>query len=413
MRRLRALAPVLVALVAALPACGDDPVPAPAPAPEPSPTRTTREARNPRPTPTVRPFDPDRVALDFRSVAGGFEAPIGLVDAPDGERRMYVVEQGGRIQTFDGSGRTRTFLDISERISAGGEQGLLGLEFHPRYASNGRFFVNYSDLEGDTVISAFRAEGTTADPSSERVLLTVDQPFANHNGGQLEFGPDGYLYIALGDGGSAGDPQNNGQRLDTLLGKILRIDVDDRSSGAYGIPRDNPFIGQEDVRGEIWAYGLRNPWRFSFDRDTGDLWIADVGQSAFEEVNREPARIEGGLNYGWRAMEGFACYESGCEPQDYVDPVITYSHDFGCSITGGYVYRGTEFPNLRGAYIAGDYCSGNVWAIPANTRRSEDPAPLVDTGFSISSFGEDEAGELYVVDAAGGEILRVVDRRGG
>lgn len=400
---------VSVVLVAALTACADDPVPAPAPDPGPSRTTAGRDA-SPRPTsPPERPFDAERVNLDLRPVATGLVAPVGLVDAPDGVERMYVVEQGGRIRTFTPDGPLRTFLDVSDRVTAGGEQGLLGLAFHPRYGANGRFFVNYTDLNGDTVIAEYRAEGPTAEASSERIVLTFDQPFGNHNGGQLAFGPDGYLYIGTGDGGSAGDPENNGQRLDTLLGKLLRIDVDRTSAAAYAIPRDNPF-DEPDARPEIWAYGLRNPWRFSFDRVTGDLWIADVGQSAHEEVNLEVAGSDGGRNYGWRPVEGPACFESGCDLDAYAAPLFTYSHKLGCSITGGYVYRGRAYPNLRGAYLFGDYCSGNVWAIPSNARGATDPAPLLDTDFSISSFGEDEAGELYLVDAASGTIFRVGDR---
>ena len=344
--------------------------------------------------------------LDFHVVAEGFEAPLGIVDAPDGSPRLYVVEQGGRIRSFGTDGRPRAFLDLSGRVSTGGEQGLLGLAFHPGYRRNQRFFVNYTDPNGDTVISEFTG-GRTVDPSSERILLTVDQPFVNHNGGQLAFGPDGYLYIALGDGGSAGDPENNGQSLGTLLGKLLRIDVD--GSRPYAIPGDNPFVDEPDAMPEIWAYGLRNPWRFSFDRETGDLWIADVGQSAVEEVNREAAGSPAGRNYGWRVFEGNECFADDCDLQQHAEPLATYSHDFGCSITGGYVYRGDAYPNMRGGYIAGDYCTGNIWLIPADAQRLGAIDPAIDTDITITSFGEGEDGELYMADGARGEILRVVD----
>ena len=384
----------------------------PAPAPLPSPpipsASATDPQRGPSPTPSAeRTFDPDKVALEFEAAADGFEAPIGIVDPPDGEMRLYVIEQVGRIRSFSEDGNVRDFLDISDRISAGGEQGLLGLAFHPAFSKNGRFFVNYTDPNGDTVVSEFSGE-RTADPSSERVLLTIDQPFANHNGGHLAFGPDGFLYIATGDGGSAGDPENNGQNLNTLLGKLLRIDVNG-DARPYAIPRDNPFADGADAAPEIWAYGLRNPWRFSFDRETDELWIADVGQSAFEEVNREGALSSGGLNYGWRVFEGNDCFADNCELQDHTPPVATYSHDFGCSITGGFVYRGQTFPDLTGAYIAGDYCSGNVWLIPAHARNLEEISPALDTNFTITSFGEDETGELYLADGASGTIYRIVD----
>ena len=405
MKRLRRSLPLLVLLAVALTSCADDPVPAPAPSP--SPTTSSKETRTPEPSKSPeQAFDADRVSLDFEVVAEGFEAPLGVVDAPDGSPRLFVVEQVGRIRSFGSGGRPRDFLDISERISAGGEQGLLGLAFHPDYERNRRFFVNYTDPNGDTVISEF-AGGSSADASSERILLTVDQPFANHNGGQLAFGPDGYLYIALGDGGSAGDPEDNGQSLDTFLGKLLRIDVD--GERPYAIPRDNPFSEGTQALPEIWAYGLRNPWRFSFDRETGDLWIADVGQSAIEEVNREPADSSGGLNYGWRVFEGDDCFADDCDLQEHAGPFATYPHDFGCSITGGYVYRGDAYPDLRGGYIAGDYCSGNVWLFAADAHRIGEVDPVADTEFSITSFGEGDDGELYLADGASGAILHVVD----
>nr|MDQ3957927.1 PQQ-dependent sugar dehydrogenase [Actinomycetota bacterium] len=308
------------------------------------------------------------------------------------------------------------FLDVSDRTEGGGEQGLLGLAFHPRYPDNGRFFVNYTDTNGDTVIAEYRRSRRRygqARRASERILLQVDQPFSNHNGGGLEFGPDGFLYIALGDGGSAGDPQGNGQRKDTLLGKILRIDVGPRGADGYAIPEDNPFAGQPTARGEIWAYGLRNPWRISFDRRTGDLWIGDVGQGEWEEVNREPAGSAGGLNYGWNVKEGRSCYPAGSDctvpgvTEDMTDPLAVYSHADGCSVTGGYVYRGDAYPVLRGSYLFGDYCSGKVWSVVAGGPDRQEPVELLDTDLSISSFGESVTGELFVTDLGGGRLLRV------
>lgn len=339
-------------------------------------------------------------------IAGGLDAPLGFVHAGDGSARMFIVEQGGVIKVFD-DGRVlpEPFLDLTDVTEGGGEQGLLGLAFHPEYDSAGRFFVNYTDLNGDTVVAEYRRDSPTqADPSSGRTLLTVDQPYSNHNGGHLDFGPDGYLYIGLGDGGSGGDPHGNGQSLDTLLGKLLRIDVSE--SGDYSIPRDNPFA-DGGGRQEIWAYGLRNPWRFSFDTATRSLWIGDVGQSAQEEINRVEMDAPG-LNFGWNRMEGDACYAppSGCEGEDLVLPAVTYSHDDGCSVTGGHVYRGTEQPELRGAYFYGDYCSGKIWVVDASRLQPGGAVELLDTELSISSFGVGASGELHIVDL-GGAIYRV------
>jgi glucose/arabinose dehydrogenase len=360
---------------------------------------------------------PGRVAITLRRVAEGFESPLGVTGAGDGRRWLYVVEQDGRIRLFrDGAIAETPFLDVSDRTEGGGEQGLLGLAFHPRYEKNRRLFVNYTDLNGDTVIAEYRrARGDPAKArrGTERVLLTVDQPFPNHNGGALAFGPDGMLYVALGDGGSGGDPQNNGQRTDTLLGKILRIDVSSRAT-PYEIPDDNPFAGSPTARGEIWDYGLRNPWRMSFDRGTGALWIADVGQGEWEEVNREPAGSSGGVNYGWRVKEGRDCYPAGeeCEVtggllDEMTDPLAVYSHDLGCSVTGGHVYRGRAFPDLTGNYFFGDYCSGRIWAVAAEGAARQEPVELLDTDLSISSFGEDDRGEVYVTDLAGGGLYRL------
>jgi glucose/arabinose dehydrogenase len=311
----------------------------------------------------------------------------------------------GRIRIVrDGRLVKEPFVDVSGSVTAGGEQGLLGLAFHPDYEVNGRFFVNYTDLEGDTVVAEYGSDpaSAAADPGSERVLLEIEQPFSNHNGGALEFGPDGYLYIATGDGGSGGDPFGNGQSLSTLLGKMLRIDVDGPSP--YGIPADNPFAAS-DARREIWAYGLRNPWRFSFDERT--MWIADVGQGSFEEINRMPV-TRAGVNYGWNIMEGPDCYESSsCDRSGLARPITWYTHDEGCSVTGGYVYRGESFPQLQGTYIFGDYCSGGIWGVDADGPARQRPVKLLQTDRSISSFGLDERNELYLTDIGSGEVLQV------
>ncbi|MBA2427570.1 MAG: PQQ-dependent sugar dehydrogenase [Actinobacteria bacterium] len=348
----------------------------------------------------------------MRPVVDGLTQPLLVTGAGDGSGRLFVVEQGGNIRVFAG-GRLapEPFLDISDLTEPGGEQGLLGLAFHPRFDANGRFFVNYTDTAGDTVVAEYRADpgAGVADPGSATTLLQIDQPFPNHNGGHLAFGPDGYLYVATGDGGSGGDPFNNGQSLDTLLGKLLRIDVDAAGGGlAYGIPPDNPFIDRDGARPEIWASGLRNPWRFSFDREAGDLWIGDVGQEELEEVNRVPA-AKAGLDFGWDDLEGSDCYEpaSGCDRNGVVLPVAQYTHDEGCSVTGGFVYRGSQYPELGGGYFFADYCSGSVYGIVAGSAGLTDPAPLLQSESSVSSWGEDDEGELYLVDIAGGRVLQL------
>ena len=336
-----------------------------------------------------------------------FKAPIFLSPAPDGSDRVFVVEQAGVIRVFPNDtevSNTEVFLDIRDRVSSGGERGLLGLAFHPEFAQNGFFYVNYTTQQNgplQTVVARFSASGQGADVASEQIVLTVDQPFSNHNGGMVAFGPDGYLYIALGDGGSGGDPFNHGQNLGTLLGSLLRIDVDRPANGLpYGIPPDNPFVGAgPGVRQEIFAYGLRNPWRFSFDAPTGRLWAGDVGQHAREEVDV----IEPGGNYGWRIMEGFACFRpaSGCDQSGLLLPVVEYDHSQGCSITGGYVYRGALLPDLAGAYIYGDYCSGLIWSLRFQDNRVQSHALLLDTDIAIASFGLDAQHELYIVDHSG------------
>jgi len=347
---------------------------------------------------------PDPGAYRWQAVATGLDTPVGLENAGDGSGRLFVLEQAGRILILqDGQALPQPFLDITERVgSSGTEQGLLGLAFHPRYTENGYFYINYTDLNGDTVIARFSAspdDPNRADPNSESILIQVEQPFPNHNGGVVTFGPDGYLYLGLGDGGSGGDPHNNAQSLDTLLGKILRIDVD--GGEPYAIPADNPF---RDGSGkpEIWAYGLRNPWRLSFDRQTGDLYIADVGQNKIEEIDFLPAGSPGGANFGWRYKEGNQTYNG--EPpagMKLIDPVAEYPHSEGCSVTGGYVYRGSALPEWQGIYLYGDFCSGNVWGLLRGADGQWQNRRLFEAVASISSFGEDESGELYIVDRRG------------
>jgi glucose/arabinose dehydrogenase len=341
--------------------------------------------------------------VDFVPVAENLERPVFVTHAGDGSRRLFIIEQPGRILVLEnGELLKKPFLDISAQVESGGnEQGLLGLAFHPDFESNGRFFVNYTRQDdGATVVSELKAG---ADPeavaASERVLLTIPQPYSNHNGGMIAFGPDGFLYVGMGDGGSGGDPGNRAQDPGDLLGKMLRIDVD--GGAPYGIPQDNPFA-DGGGRPEIFALGLRNPWRFSFTRETGKLYAGDVGQNAIEEIDI----VERGGNYGWRPMEGRACYDpsSGCESPEFIMPIAQYEHGGGrCSVTGGYVYGGSAVSELTATYVFGDYCSGEIL-----TWRDGEQTVLVDTDMLISSFGEDAAGELYVVDLDGA-VYRLED----
>jgi glucose/arabinose dehydrogenase len=341
--------------------------------------------------------------LDTAFVNLTFGRPVDLQDPRDGTGRLFVVEQAGRIIAFVNTPAVNTskvFLDIQSRVnSTGNEEGLLGLAFHPNYAGNGHFYVYYTaiiDSDRYSRVSRFQAsagDADAADPASEQILLEIPQPFSNHNGGQIAFGPDGYLYIAAGDGGSAGDPAGNGQNRATLLGAILRIDVD--SGSPYAIPADNPFAGNnEGWREEIYAYGLRNPWRFSFDETTGRLWAGDVGQSRIEEIDI----IEKGKNYGWKIMEGSSCYSpsSGCDQTGLELPVWEYTHQVGSSITGGYVYRGSNLTGLIGKYIYADYITGRIWALHYDGVSPAQNELLFDSSLNISSFGVDGGGELYI-----------------
>jgi uncharacterized protein (TIGR03437 family) len=341
-------------------------------------------------------------------VTGGLNNPTDIQDPRDGSGRLFFVQQNGTIRVFrNGALLEAPFLEIRSKISTGSERGLLGLVFPPDYARKQHFYVNYTDTRGDTVIALYRtsANPDVADRDSERILTTIAQPFANHNGGGLRFGPDGYLYIGLGDGGSAGDPRNNGQNPQARLGKMLRLDVES-SPGEVRIPPDNPFVGNQAYLPEIWATGLRNPWRYSFDRETGDLWIGDVGQDRFEEIHFQPASSRGGENYGWNLMEGLSCFRANCSREGLTQPALDYGRGDGCSVTGGFVYRGSRSPALRGAYIYGDYCSGRIWGLRRDGERWRNEL-LIDTNLAISTFGEDDAGEIYVADHGRGEIWAI------
>jgi len=360
-------------------------------------------------------FDPAAFAVGFELVVEGFDSPVHVADPGDDSGRLFVVEQPGRIRIVEDGALVETpFLDMVELVeSSGSEQGLLSIAFHPDYAENGTFYVGYTALpDGANSVARYRVsdDPNLADAASGEVLLAVEDYAGNHNGGLVAFGPDGYLYVGLGDGGGAGDPNENGQNRATLLGSVLRLDVDNTGDETpYAIPADNPFAGDAEASPEIWSYGLRNPWRFSFDRETGDLYIADVGQGELEEVNFQAANSGGGENYGWNIMEGTACYaEEECSPDGLVLPVTEYTHEFGCSVTGGFVYRGEAVPALTGVYLYADYCSGLLWGLEHDTSGEWVVSDPIETGMSVSSFGEDAAGELYVVDRGGG-LYRVTD----
>lgn len=393
--------------------------PADAPPLEPSPTTAAPEAPTAVPTavppttvpatatavPSVTPLPAQAVAaIQLEPVVSGLNKPIYLTHAYDD--RLFVIEQPGVIRLVaGGSVQQAPFLDIRDRVGAdASERGLLSVAFHPEYQENGRFFVNYTNKEGNTVVSRFQVnadDANTANPASEEILFTIGQPYPNHNGGQLHFGPDGYLYVGLGDGGLADDPDENGQDKSTLLGSLLRIDVNVADAPFYGIPADNPLVNDPDGRNEIWAIGLRNPWRFSFDRLTGDLFIADVGQNQWEEIDFQPAGSAGGENYGWDVMEGSHCFKADtCDKTGLVLPIFEYDHGQGCSVTGGYIYRGQAFPELWGNYFLGDFCSGRIWGLfPSGDQWSS--TLVAQSGLNISSFGEDVNGEVYVLDYSG------------
>ena len=361
------------------------------------------------PSPTVTPVKLRRLRVERAFLAIGFERMVDMAFPDDGSNRAFLVLQPGRIMVFPDEQATalaQEFLDIRARVNdRGNEEGLLGLAFDPEFSTNGHFFVYYTASDPRrSVVSRYTVmadDPGRADAASELVVLEIAQPFSNHNGGQLQFGPDGYLYISVGDGGSGGDPRGNGQDLSTMLGTILRIDASALDLDAvYSVPPDNPFVGREGARPEIWAYGLRNPWRFSFDRATDNLWAADVGQNRFEEVDL----IVPGGNYGWNRMEGLHCYprpQTPCDKGGLVLPVFEYGRNFGCSVTGGYVYRGKTLPSLYGAYVYGDFCSGKIWALRHDGESVLEQLEVADTSLSISSFAEDLAGELYILSFDG------------
>ena len=404
------LAPVVVATNTYIPIIEVQPTSTPTATPPPTATATPPATA----TPTDTPITPiDTVALE-PVLPGGLAHPTFITHAFD--ERLFVLEQIGRIRIIEGGQLLpEPFLDITDRVgSVGSEQGLLGLAFHPNYTTPdapgaGTFYVNYTDYAGDSHISRFTVladDPNRADPDSEVIYLTQDQPYPNHNGGSLAFGPDGYLYAGLGDGGSANDPQGAGQRLNTWLGKILRLDVT-FVDGEYSVPLDNPFVGQQGALEEIWAYGLRNPWRFSFDRATGDFFIADVGQSQWEEVNFQPADSDGGENYGWVIKEGTHCFQGQpCDQSGLVLPIFEYTHSQGCSVTGGYVYRGQAFPEMTGNYFVTDYCTGIIWRLfPQGDEWLFKIA--LDSDLVISTFGEGADGEIYLADYIHGAIYRL------
>jgi glucose/arabinose dehydrogenase len=402
----------------------------PEPSATPSEGRTTSPSADPAATPSASPAntpappsftlgpvgEPPRLVLE--PVVGGLSSPLDIAWRPDDPGSLFVVEQDGRIRIVrDGALVEQPFLDISGMVTAGGEQGLLGLAFHPS-AADPRFFVYYTALDGQQVVASYETvadDRDRADPDSAVVLLRMDDRFGNHNGGGLAFGPDGYLYISTGDGGGGGDPLDSGRSVQTLLAKILRIDVDSDAGSAepYGTPADNPFIDRG--RPEIWLTGLRNPWRIRFDRATGDLWIGDVGQNALEEIDVARAGV-GGLDFGWNVMEGSSCYRdpgSDCRTEDLTLPVTEYGHDLGCSVTGGTVYRGAALPALRGWYVFSDYCSGRFWIVDAAINELREPTLASESQRSISAIAEDAAGELFATDLSGGDLLRVVVDGGG
>ncbi len=356
--------------------------------------------------------------VKFETVVSGLNNPLFVTHAGDGSNRLFIVQRTGQILIYKNNALNATpFLNISSLINvSGGEQGLLGLAFDPNYETSGKFYVVYVKKGVNTIaLARYKVSASNpdlADPASRRELLTIAKSYANHNGGTLAFGPDGYLYMSVGDGGGGGDPNGNGQNRNTLLGKILRLNV---SGLNYSIPPTNPFIGVPNVRGEIWAYGFRNPWRFSFDRVTNNIFIGDVGQNAVEEVDFQPAASGGGENYGWNILEGNRCYNAAtcAPPAGYVPPVAVYDHgtndSIGCSVTGGYVYRGSRFPSLVGVYLYADFCTGRLWGMVKDSNGQWVSQQIRDTDYSVSSFGEDEQGELYITDYAAGSVLHIAE----
>ncbi|MFO0360115.1 MAG: PQQ-dependent sugar dehydrogenase [Flavobacteriales bacterium] len=356
------------------------------------------------------------VQISIEEFYAGLSGPVGIYHC--GDDRLFVLEKNqGDIEIIDTTGAyIGKFLDITGMISTGSEQGLLGMAFHPNYTANGFFYINYTNTSGTTVIARYQVSGdpNVADANSATTIMTIAQPFGNHNGGHIAFGPDGYLYIGMGDGGSGGDPGNRAQNLNDLLGKMLRIDVDNGSP--FSIPPTNPFVGVPNTQAAIWSYGLRNPWKFSFDRQTGDIWLADVGQNAWEEVNMTPANSTGGENYGWRCYEGNAAYNTaGCAAQStMLAPVQVYSHSAPtnfCSITGGVVYRGSKYPAMNGIYFFTDYCDGDIYGIAGSAGSGWTSTNYGPGGGAITAIQEDSAGEVYII-RQGGTIAKIKDSCG-
>ncbi|MEO8215960.1 MAG: PQQ-dependent sugar dehydrogenase [Acidobacteriota bacterium] len=348
--------------------------------------------------------------IQLQQIASGLSSPVGITPPGDGSGRLFITQQTGTIVIYNGGATLPTFLDVTSKIACCGERGLLGLAFHPGYASNGFFFIEYTATNGDLVVERYQrsANPLIADANSVKEIIRIPHPLTNHNGGNLAFGADGYLYMGTGDGGGGGDTDNRAQNLNDLMGKILRLDID-ATGVSYAVPASNPFRGQSGKRGEIWAYGVRNPWRFSFDRVTRDLFIGDVGQGAREEIDFQPANSAGGTNYGWRLMEGFSCYNpsSNCNDGSLTLPILDYDHSLGIAVTGGYRYRGTASPDLDGIYFYGDYGSGRLWGATQGAGGTWSTTQLLSTGLSISSFGEDEQGEIYIVNLSG-TVSRIV-----
>ena len=379
--------------------------------------RPTADAR--LATPGLVPgFSPWAIKISFARVATGLSSPVLVTHAGDGSGRLFIVEQGGRIKILrNGRVLGTPFLDIRSLVSKGGEQGLLGLAFHPSYETNRKFYVYYTDRAGDTVIREYKRSSSNSNRATKtgsRLILKIAHPFGNHNGGHMAFGPDGYLYIGTGDGGSSGDPGNRAQNKNSLLGKLLRININRRTASGrnYVNPASNPYVGKTG-NDAIWARGLRNPWRWSFDRLTGDLWIGDVGQGRYEEIDRAKKSSSGagrGANFGWRVLEGRHCFRpsSGCSRTGKASPLYEYAHGSTgrCSVTGGYVYRGSAFPLMHGGYFFGDFCTGEVFAMSALANSPARVRRMANTSMLISSFGESENGELYVVDHRG-SVFRV------
>ncbi len=381
------------------------------------------------------------ISLSSELVSDGFKKPVFVISYPTDASILYVVEQAGKIIVLDnGQKKSEPFFNINKRVvnpfRPGDERGLLGFAFHPDYENNKKFYINYIDNDGHTIVSEFIAQSKyKADHNSERVLLRLEQPYGNHNGGHIEFGKDGYLYIAIGDGGAAGDPLDSGQDLTSLFGKVIRIDI---NGSPYSIPKSNPFYGIKNAREEVWAWGLRNVWRFSFDKKTGDIYYGDVGQNKWEEVNFEPASSSGGNNYGWRQMEASYCFEpkENCKRDGMVLPIIEYPNDAyhpafalgrknqlnveGCSVTGGYVYRGKKLKGFEGVYFFGDYCSGNIWSFKVKDGKANEfknrteEINIADGEFTnyISSFGQDADGEIYIVDY-NGAVYKIIAKKKG